>query len=98
MVTGLDVRARSDHDLAIRRLQLVHSDIENNIVPRSGVLVCTSGSTGEMQATLRMSRVFTNEESLDSLLDLLRTAPGILGNTEAFTEAIKCTSAEKEVG
>ena len=31
VVTGLDVRARSD--LAIRRL--VHSDIENNIVPRS---------------------------------------------------------------
>ena len=50
-----------------------------------------------MQATFRMSGVFTDEESSDKLLDLLRTAPGILGNTEAFTEAIKCMSAEKEV-
>ena len=96
VVTGMDVRA--SHDLAIR--QLVQSDIVNNVVPRASVIVCTKfkGSTREMQATLRMSRVFTNEESLDSLLDLLRTAPGILGNIEAFTEAIKCMSAEKEVG
>ena len=93
VVTGMDVRARSD--LAIRRL--VHSDIVNNVVPRAGVLVCTKGSTGEMQATLRMSGVFTYEESSDKLLDLLRTAPGILCNTDAFTEAIKCMNAEKEV-
>ena len=89
VVTGLDVRARND--LAIRRL--VHSDIENNVVPRAGVLqlVCTtcSGSTGEMQATLRMSGVFTDEESSDKLVELLKTAPGILGTTEAFNEALK---------
>ena len=54
VATGFDVRARSD--LAIRRL--VHSDIVNNAVPiaRAGVLVCTSGLTGEMQATLRNVR------------------------------------------
>ena len=89
----MDVRARND--LAIRRL--VHSDIVNNVVPRAGVMVCTEGSTGEMQATLRMSGVFTDEESSEKLLDLLRTAPGILCNTEAFTEALKCMSADKEV-
>ena len=93
VVTGLDVRARSD--LAIRRL--VHSDIVNNAVLRAGVLVCTEGSTGEMQATLRMSGVFTDEGSSDKSLDLLRTAPGILCNTDAFTKAIKCMNAEKEV-
>ena len=69
----------------------------NNVVPRAGVIVCTEGLTGEMQATFRMSGVFTDEESSDKLLDLLRTAPGILGNTEAFTEAIKCMSAKKEL-
>ena len=74
VVTGLDVRARND--LSMRRL--VHSDILNNDVPRAGVMVCTEGSTGEMQATLRMSGVFTDEESSVKLLDLLRTAPGIL--------------------
>ena len=93
VVTGLDVRARND--LSIRRL--VHSDIMNNVVPRAGVIVCTDGSTGEMQATLRMSGVFTDEESSVKLLDSLRTAPGILGNTEAFNGALKCMSAEKEV-
>ena len=93
VVTGMDVRARND--LAIRRL--VHSDIENNVVPRAGVMVCVEGSTGEMQATLRMSGVFTDEESSDKLMDLLRTAPGILCNTEAFTEALKCIDADKEV-
>ena len=93
VVTGLDVRARND--LSIRRL--VHSDIMNNVVPRAGVIVCTEGSTGEMQATLRMSGVFTDEESSVKLLDLLRTAPGILCNTDAFNEAIKCMNAEKEV-
>ena len=93
VVTGKDVRARSD--LAIRRL--VQSDIKNNVVPRAGVMICTEGSTGEMQATLRMSGVFTDEESSDKLMDLLRTAPGILGNTEAFTEALKCIMADKEV-
>ena len=93
MVTGTDVRARSD--LAIRRL--VQSDIKNNVVPRVGVMICTEASTGEMQATLRMSGVFTDEESSDKLMDLLRTAPGILANTEAFTEALKCISAKKEV-
>ena len=93
VVTGMDVRARSD--LAIRRL--VQSDIKNNVVPRVGVMICTEGSTGEMQATLRMSGVFTEEESSDKLMDLLRTAPGILANTEAFTEALKCISAKKEV-
>ena len=50
-----------------------------------------------MQATLRMSGVFTDEESSEKLLDLLRTAPGILGNTDAFNEAIKCMNADKEV-
>ena len=93
VVTGLDVRARND--VSIRRL--VHSDIMNNVVPRAGVIVCTEGSTGEMQATLRMSGVFTDEESSEKLLDLLRTAPGILGNTDAFNEAIKCMNADKEV-
>ena len=93
VVTGLDVRARND--LSIRRL--VQSDIMNNVVPRAGVIVCTEGSTGEMQATLRMSGVFTDEESSVKLLDLLRTAPGILCNTDAFNEAIKCTNADKEV-
>ena len=70
VMTGLDVRARND--LAVQRL--VHSDIVNNVVPRAGVLVCTSGSTGEMQATLRMSGVFTNDESSVNLLELLKTA------------------------
>ena len=92
VVTGLDVRARND--LSIRRL--VQSDFKNNVVPRAGVLVCTEGSTGEMQATLRMSGVFTDEESSEKLVDLLRTAPGILCNTDAFTEAIKCANADKE--
>ena len=41
--------------------------------------------------------MFTDEESSDKLLDLLRTAPGILGSTEAFTEALKCIMADKEV-
>ena len=93
VVTGMDVRARQD--LAVRRL--VHSDIVNNVVPRAGVMVCTEGSTGEMQATLRMSGVFTDEESSDKLMDLLRTATGILCNTEAFTAALKCINADKEV-
>ena len=93
VITGLDVRARNE--LAIRRL--VHSDIVNNGVPRAGVLVCTSGSAGEMQATLRMSGVFTDEESSANLLELLKTAPGILCTTEAFTEALKCMNADKEV-
>jgi hypothetical protein len=44
-----------------------------------------------------MSGVFTDEESSDKLLDLLRTAPGILCKTDAFTEAIKCMNAKKEV-
>ena len=95
VTTGMDVRARND--LAIRwRIQ---SDILNNVVPRAGVMVCTSGSTGEisMQATLRMSGVFTDDESSAKLLDLLKTAPGILGTTKAFTEALKCTNANKEV-
>ena len=92
VVTGMDVRARNY--LAIRRL--VHSDIVNNVVPRAGVMVCTEGSTGEMQATLRISGVFTDEESSDKLVDLLRTAPGILCNTEAFTEALKCINADKD--
>ena len=86
----MDVRARND--LAIRRL--VHSDIVNNVVPRAGSLVCTSGSTGEMQATLRMPGVFTDEESSVKLLDLLKTAPGILCNTEAFIEVLKCTNSD----
>ena len=47
------------------------------------------GSTGEMQATLRMPGVFTDEESSVELLDLLKTAPGILCNTEAFIEVPK---------
>ena len=61
------------------------------IILRAGVVVCTNGSTGEMRATLRMSRVFTNEEVSVKLLDLIRTAPSafILGNTEAFNEALK---------
>ena len=50
-----------------------------------------------MKATLRMSGVFTDEESSGKLLDLLKTAPGILCITEAFTEALKCMSADKEV-
>ena len=50
-----------------------------------------------MQATLRMSGVFTDEESSEKLLDLLRTAPGILGNADVFNEAIKCMNADKEV-
>ena len=37
VVTGLDVRARND--LSIRRL--VQSDFVNNVVLRSGVMVCT---------------------------------------------------------
>ena len=74
VVTGMDVNSRKD--LSIRRL--VQSDFRNNVVPRAGVLVCTEGSTGEMQATLRMSGVFTDEESSEKLVDLLRTAPGIL--------------------
>ena len=49
-----------------------------------------------MQATLRMSRVFTDEESSEKLLELLQIAPGILCNTEAFTEALKCMNADKE--
>ena len=60
-------------------------------------MVCSSGSTGEMQATLRMSGVFTDEESSANLMDLLKTTPGILGTTEAFTEALKCMNADKEV-
>ena len=68
VTTGMDVRARSD--LAIRRL--VQSDILNNVVPRAGVMVCTSGSTGEMQATLRMAGVFTDDESSAKLLGLLK--------------------------
>ena len=93
VVTGLDMRTQQD--LSIR--WLVHSDIMNNVAPRARVIVCTKGLTGEMQATLRMSRVFTNEESSVKLLDLPRTAPGILCNTDAFTEAIKCMNADKEV-
>ena len=49
--TGMAVASRSD--LPIRRL--VQSDIVNSIVPRAGVLVCTEGSKGEMQAVLRLS-------------------------------------------
>ena len=56
VAASLDVRAQNDP--AIRRL--IHSYIVNNVVPRAGVLVCTSGSTGEMQDTLRMSGVFTD--------------------------------------
>ena len=93
MTTGLDMRARND--LAIRRL--VQSDIVNNDVPRAGVMVCSSGSTGEMQAMLRMFGVFTDDESSAILMELLKTAPGILGTTEAFTEAFKCMNADKEV-
>ena len=93
VLTGLDARARND--LAMRRL--VHSDIVNDVVLRAGVMVCAEGSTGEMQATLRMSGVFTDEESSGKLMDLLRTAPGILCNTVAFTEALKCIDADKEV-
>ena len=69
----------------------------NNIVPRAGVLVCTEGSTGEMQATLRMSGVFTDEESSTKLLDLLKPAPGILGTTKAFDEALNYMNADKDV-
>ena len=95
MTTGLTVA--SQNDLSIRRL--VQSDIFNNVGPRSGVMVCTSGSTGEMQATLRMSGVFTDrdDESSAKLLDLLKNAPGILGTTKAFAEALKCMNANKEV-
>ena len=76
---------------------MVHSDIENNVVPRAGVLVCTSGSTWEMQATLRMSGMFTDEESSVKLLEILKPALGNLCNTEAFTEALKCMNADNEV-
>ena len=94
VVTGLNVQSRDD--LPIRRL--VQSDILNNIVPRSGVLVCTDGSTGpgEMQATLRMSGVFTDDESSVKWLELLKTAPGVLCITKAFTEALKCMNANKD--
>ena len=61
VAAGLDVRSRSDLQLAIRRL--VHSDIVNNVVPRGGALVGTSGSAGGMQAALRMPGVFTEEEN-----------------------------------
>ena len=50
-----------------------------------------------MQATLRMSGVFTDDESSDILMELLKTDPGILGTTEAFTEALKCMNDDKEV-
>ena len=33
----------------------------------------------------------------DFLMELLKTAPGSLGTTEAFTEALKCMNADKEV-
>ena len=39
VVTGMDVRARND--LSIRRL--VQSVFVNNVIPRSGVIVCTEG-------------------------------------------------------
>ena len=94
VVTGLNVQSRNG--VSIR--WLVQSDILNNVVPRSGVLVCTSGLTGEMQATLRLSGVFTDDESSVKLLELyLKPAPGILGTTKAFTEALKCMNADKEV-
>ena len=50
-----------------------------------------------MQATLIMTGVFTNGESSDILMELLKTAPGVLGTTEAFTEALQCMNADKEV-
>ena len=81
VVTGLDVRAQND--LSIRRL--VQSGIVNNAVPRSGDLVCTEGPAGEMQAALTMSGVFTDDEGPAKLLELLKTAPGILCATKAFT-------------
>ena len=46
------------------------------------------GSTGEMQATLRMPEVFTDEKSSTKLLDMLKTAPGILGTTKVCNEAL----------
>ena len=51
-----------------------------------------------MQATLRFSRVFTDEESSAKLLILLKTAPdpGILGTTKAFDQALKCMNADKD--
>ena len=82
VVAGLAVTSRSD----ISIWRLVHSDIMNNIVPRAGFSVCIEGSTGEMQVTLRMSGVFTDEESSTKLLDMLKTAPGILGTTRLLTK------------
>ena len=52
-----------------------------------------------MQATLRLSGVFTDDESSVKLVELLKTTPGILGTTKAFTEALncKCMNSDKEV-
>ena len=51
---------------------MVRSDIATNAVPRAGVMVCSSGSTGEVQATLRMPRVLTDDESSGILWELLK--------------------------
>ena len=84
VTTGMDVQAQSG--LAIQ--QLVQSDVLNNAMLRANVMARTNGSTREMQATLRMSRVFIDDESSTKLMDLLKTAPGILGTTKAFTKAL----------
>ena len=91
VVTGLAIAGRSD--ILIRRL--VHSNIVSSIVPRAGVLVCIKGPVDRRDAGY--SEVFIDEESSSKLLDLLKTAPGILGTAKAFKEALECIGADKEV-
>ena len=65
VTASIAVASRSG--FSIRRL--VQSDIASSVVPRAGVLVCTEGSPGEIQAALRPSGVFTDEESSAKLLE-----------------------------
>ena len=65
---------------------------DNNVGNDAGVvavaddtIIDTEGPAGEMQAALTMSGVFTDDEGPAKLLELLKTAPGILCATKAFT-------------
>ena len=83
VATSLAVASRNG--LPIRRL--VQPGIMNNDVPRSMY------QHAHAQAALGMSGVFAHDGGSAKLLGLLKTAPGVLGATAAFTEALTYMNA-----